>query len=405
MRNANSYSQSITLVICLISLVLSYSLLATFGLFFVAMVDEFHWTATAGSLGFAVSWLSRSIFSPLSGFSYSKFGIKKMTTVGAIILALGLTLSSTMSNQWQYVVYFGIIVSAGATTLGMSHSLLIPRWFNKKRGFAMGTVSTAYGLGPLIFFPVINASIEEFGWRSTLNFYAGVLLIFSILCALLIQDGPNKIQQKTNLSSPASPTWSLMEAVKSTRFWALVTMYIGGYLGYQMLVAHQVAHAESVGFSRESIILTLSIMGGFTLVGAIIGGWASDKLGRETVFFSSSVIGSLGILSFALLSIFPSNYTLLATFCIMGGLGFGMRLPLVLTIAADVFQGPLFPKLIGFLGIATAIGGFLGPLLAGFVFDLTGSYLPALGVSTVAMLTSGCIVWIVAPRKGLLQII
>ena len=79
-----------------------------------------------------------------------------------------------------------------------------------------------------------------------------------------------------------------------------------------------------------------------------------------------------------------------------------MRLPLVLTIAADVFQGPLFPRLIGFLGVATAIGGFTGPMLAGIIFDMTSSYLPALVISATAMLGSGLLVWLVAPtRKGL----
>ena len=139
----NLNGQITTLIVSLGSNVLSYSVLATFGLFFVSMVEEFNWSATAGSLGFAVTWLARSIFSPLSGFSYGRFGIRVVTVFGSLILALGLLLSSSMNSQWEYALYFGVIVSAGSTALSMSHSILIPRWFTGNRGFAMGIVSTA----------------------------------------------------------------------------------------------------------------------------------------------------------------------------------------------------------------------------------------------------------------------
>ena len=398
----NLNGQITTLIVSLGSNVLSYSVLATFGLFFVSMVEEFNWSATAGSLGFAVTWLARSIFSPLSGFSYGRFGIRVVTVFGSLILALGLLLSSSMNSQWEYALYFGVIVSAGSTALSMSHSILIPRWFTGNRGFAMGIVSTAYGLGPLVFFPLINALIDSLGWRNTLNVYALALVIFGIIALLTIRNTPPAQSNDSITALDPPQSWALKDALKGKRFWALGTMYIAGFLGYQMLVAHQVAYAEAAGIERGVIVSALSFMGGLTLIGAIIGGSLSDKLGREIVFFSSSVIGALGILSFILLSIYSGNIIFLLGFSLFGGIGFGMRLPLVLTIAADVFQGPLFPKLIGFLGVATAIGGFTGPMLAGIIFDMTSSYLPALIVSATAMLGSGLLVWLVAPtRKGL----
>lgn len=365
------------------------------------MVEEFDWSATAGSLGFAVAWLSRSVFSPLSGFSYGKFGTRIVTVSGSFILALGLLLSSSMDSQWEYALYFGVVVSAGTTALSMSHSILIPRWFTHNRGFAMGIVSTAYGLGPLVFFPLINVLIDSLGWRTTLNVYALTLVIFGIIALLTIRNTPS-IQFDDPVAAQDPPqSWSLIDALTGKRFWALGTMYVAGFLGYQMLVAHQVAYVEAAGIERGVIVSALSFMGGLTLIGAVIGGSLSDKLGREIVFFGSSVIGALGILSFIFLSLYSGNLVFLLGFSVFGGIGFGMRLPLVLTIAADVFQGPLFPRLLGFLGVATAIGGFTGPMLAGIIFDITNSYLPALIVSATAMLGSGLMVWVVAPtRKG-----
>ncbi len=133
-----------------------------------------------------------------------------------------------------------------------------------------------------------------------------------------------------------------------------------------------------------------------TLAGSLLGGWSSDRLGREVVWLGGSAIAAIGLALFALLPV-GSSVVFLVIFAILTGLGFGSRLPLLNTIAADVFDSPSFGRIYGSLQTSGAIGGALGPWLAGFLFDLLHSYTMILSMASGMLLISGSLVLVVRP--------
>jgi MFS family permease len=400
---------SVVLAIGVLSLTLAWTVRATFGLFYVAMVEEFGWSRTGGSTGYAVSWLMLAVFSPLLGWAIDRWGVKTMMPLGALALAAALVLSATVQTQWQYVLFFGVIGAAGIGGMMMSNSVLIPRWFRQRRGAALGVVAVGYSIGPFLLFRPLSDAIADVGWRTTLVGYAAVLAAFAPIALLLVRERPPSTAASDSSSGPTpdaaqKASWTLRDALRSRRYWALFVLYFLGVVSFQVLATHQVAHADDVGLGRDLSAPVFGFLSGVTMVGSLAGGWVSDKLGRESVFFFGSVFGTLGVLAFAFMGNAGGLTSALFLFyALSNGVGFGIRLSLLTAIGADVFLGPNFARILGTFGTANALGGFIGPLLGGYIFDTTQSYAIAMVVSAAALLGSGSLVWVVAPRKGLFR--
>lgn len=82
------------------------------------------------------------------------------------------------------------------------------------------------------------------------------------------------------------------------------------------------------------------------------------------------------------------------------GLGFGMRISLLTAIPADLFAGRNFGAILGLTNGGDGLGGFIGPLVAGYLFDSTGDYQVAFAVSALAIIGSAVAVWVAGPRNA-----
>ena len=136
----------------------------------------------------------------------------------------------------------------------------------------------------------------------------------------------------------------------------------------------------------------------FTAAGNVLGGWLSDRWSREWVFALGSAIGVLGIWCFSVVT-GPHDLALLLIY-VAAGLGFGMRISLLTAIPADLFAGRHFGAILGFANGGGGLGGFIGPFLAGYLFDRTGNYHLAFAVSALAIVGASVAVWVAAPRNA-----
>lgn len=269
----------------------------------------------------------------------------------------------------------------------------------------MGVLATGYSIGPLLLFPLLQWSISGIGWRSTLA--VGIVLPLALLPLvwLLVREQPPETAAAEHGSTPraaevaqhrASQEWTLRRALTSGRYWALFFLYVFGFVGYQIMLVHQVARADELGYARGISSAVFSLAFAFTLVGSLLGGWVSDRLGREMVW----TLGSLGAASgLGLLALMPvgSGVGLLVTFAVVAGFGFGLRLPMLNAIPADVYGGASFGRIYGSLNISGAIGATLGPWVAGYLYDVLGNYTFPLLLGSLALVMAGVLVWVVRP--------
>lgn len=146
------------------------------------------------------------------------------------------------------------------------------------------------------------------------------------------------------------------------------------------------------------VITGLSTLANTAALGNLIGGFLSDRWTREWVFSLGSGIGVVGIWCFSALG-GPHESALLSIYA-AAGLGFGMRISLLTAIPADLFAGRHFGAILGFANGGGGLGGFIGPFLAGYLFDTTGNYQLAFAVSALAIIGSAIAVWVAAPRNA-----
>ena len=391
---------------------LAWSVRSTFALFYVALLHEFGWGRAETALGYSLSWLLLLVFSPLAGRLNDRFGPRVVVPVGGLFLATGLALTGRSQALWHYYVAFGVLVAAGIACMMMPAAAVISHWFVRSRGAAMGIISAGSSISAFLFYPLNAWLIASLGWRQALDVY-GLIILLGIgpLGALLYRRHPADVGAVPHgtemaIGEPGVHAHSgaeirgltLGEALRTYQLWAVFAMWGLGVIGYQIMMTHQVAHALARGFDAGTIAWIFAVSGIFTAVGNVLGGFLSDRWTREWVFSLGSAIGVLGIWCFSVLA-GPHDLLRLWIYA-AAGLGFGMRISLLTAIPADLFAGRHFGAILGVANGGGGLGGFIGPFLAGYLFDRTGDYALAFAVSALAIVGAAVAVWIAAPRNA-----
>ena len=329
---------------------------------------------------------------------------------GVVVLTIGVLSSSFISSLWQLYVFYGILMAAGVTHIGfIPNVLIISNWFFRHRALALGIANAGRGMGTLILIPLIQYAIQTVGWRNA-YLLLGVL-VFIVLFPLLtvFQHGSPLGKGLTRLGDPVSTSPkteaikknsngpSLPEAMRSHRFWTLCFLGIIRGAGFSGLFVHAVVYMDDIGYPTILAAAILGMSAIFRSGGGIIGGFFSDRFGRESTFTVFSVLSFSGTL--ALIFSSPGVPFSIYAFAILHGLGSGATGTISSSLQADIFQGGSFGLIFGVIQTTTGIGAALGPWLMGLVHDTLGTYLPALQGMLVIYVLSIIGVWIVAPRK------
>ena len=396
--------------ICFLTLAVGGSTNGSFSIFYVALLKEFHWSRADTAGAFALSMLVFSVCGPLVGWLMDRFGARRVMPFGVIVLTIGVLSSSFISSLWQLYLFYGILMAAGVTHIGfIPNVLIISNWFFRHRALALGIANAGRGAGVLILLPLIQYAIQTVGWR-----HAYVLLgalVFIVLFPLLsiFQRGspldkglarlgdPDNVSPQGKSRKPAPGGPSLPEAMRSYRFWALGILGIIRATGFSGLFVHAVAYMGDMGYPTLFAATIFGLAAAFRSGGGIVGGFFSDRYGRESAFTVFSVLTFTGTL--ALIFSKPGTPFMIYAFAILYGLGSGATGTISSSLQADIFQGKSFGLIFGVIQAATGIGAALGAWLTGLIYDTLGTYLPALQGMLAIYVIAAAGVWIVAPRK------
>jgi MFS family permease len=351
-----------------------------------------------------------SLCGPLVGWLIDRFGTRKVMPFGVIVLTIGVLSSSSISSLWQLYLFYGVLMAAGVTHIGfIPNVLIISNWFFRHRALALGIANAGRGTGALILLPLIQYIIQKAGWRHAYLFLGSLVFIVLLPLLAIFQRGRPMDKGLTRLgdadtaphaaenSKPVPVGPSLPEAMRSYRFWTLGILGIVSGASVSGLFVHAVAFMGDVGYPTFFAATIFGLAGACRSGGGIVGGFFSDRYGRESAFTIFSVLTFFGTMT--LIYSKPETPFLIYAFAIMHGLGSGATGTISSSLQADVFQGKSFGLIFGFIQAAAGIGAALGPWLTGLIYDTQGTYLPALeGMLGIYVLTAAG-VWIVAPRK------
>lgn len=400
-----------------IAYALGYGARYSFSVIFPSLLQEFKWPRDITASMLSIHILAYGLTAPLTGYLVDRTGPRKNMVSGVSLLSLGLILSCWGRELWHFWISFGLLSGMGLCLMGsVPFTTVIRNWFEKKRGLALSLIFAGSG-GAFACYPVIAWLIERTSWRHTFLlegiFLAGIMMPLIIFIVRyhpqelgLAQDG----RPKEPISSSARPKmlvideawaakdWTLGQAIITKRFWllALTTFSLWGIMQH-ILIAHQIAFAIDIGFSKiyASSILSLS---GIVYAFGSMAGLISDRIGRELTITVATVIGISGIIVLTMMH--DNNHPwMLYYYAIAMGIANGLSGPTIAASITDIFQGPRVGSTIGAIWLGFALGGAIGPWLGGWLFEFTGNYFFAFIVAILLFLVACGAIWLAGPRK------
>jgi MFS family permease len=401
------------------SYALGYGARFSFSVIFPSLLEEFKWSRDLTATMFSVHLLIYGIAAPITGFLVDRTGPRKTMVLGAILLSLGLILSRWGNQLWYFWITFGLISGAGLCMIGaVPFTTVLRNWFEKKRGLALSLLFLGSG-GAFGCYPAVAWLIDTTGWRNTYlieGLVVGGVMIPLVLFVVryhprdmgLFRDGlPETKEGRTSsgkgtlrVVDPAwtAVDWTLSKAVRTGRFWliCLATFSLWG-INQNILLAHQVAFAIDMGFSKLYAASVLSLFGLTYAIGSL-GSLISDRIGREVTITLATAIGISGMIVLMFIRD-ASQPWMLYYFSISLGFSNGLCSPAIAAALTDIFQGPRVGPIVGAVWFAFAVGGTIGPWLGGWLFERTGDYFLAFLVATVLFAVACAALWLAAPRK------
>ena len=358
-----------------------------FSLFIRPLQADMGWNRAGIMVAFSILLLVTGGTSPFAGRIVDHYGPKRVICTGVPIMCLGLILLSTTTSLWQFYLGYAIVGIGTAASSQVAASTMVSNWFNKKRGMAIGIMSMGIGAAGFIFAPLVGSYlIPSFGWRTSYLILAIIACVSLIPATLLIvktkpsdiglfPDGINPtIPKKTNEgSSVSSQGLSLKAAFITMAFWLIAISYLTGGFSSVGVVQSQVPHFEDIGFSTATAVGALSLLGIASALGKFIFGWLCDKMKAKYVSAIGLVLQATGILILLNMSSATSQ-TLLWFYALLFGFSLGSWLPTMSMLTSTSFGMRSYGTIFGLLSFFQCIGIASGPFIAGYIFDITGSY-------------------------------
>jgi MFS family permease len=420
----------------MVVMTLAAPLLASFSIFYVAIMNDLGWSRGDTALGLAIFLVVTGLSGPVAGGLIDRFQPRWVMPIGTVVTAIALVWMSRMTTKWEFYVAYGLLASAGASLLHLvPFTAIASNWFVRHRGLAIGAVTAGQGLGQMSI-PLVQYMIDHIGWRgSYLAIGAAFFLIPTALILLFLQSRPEDRdlsladerlpwerhavkggttgdENDDQIQATQAPTkelvildkgwaekdWTVRRAMGTVRLWMLVLLVTLFGAGYMMVNVQLVAYLEDKGYSSILAASAVGLQGFLQIFGRFLGGGLSDRIGREKAVTLSAVLFILFLVLLYASGLVASPLLVYAS-VILFGLGGAMPLPALMAATGDIFQGKHLGAIIGVIMIGGFVGGAAGAWLGGKLFDMTHSYDSHFILTALVTLSSVALIWGVRPGK------
>jgi len=383
-----------------------YGLRYSIGIFFTPIRDEFGWSTAATASGVTIFFWVYAVSAPFMGHLAEKIGVRKTVLLGGLLLGGGGALVSFIQELWHLYLAWGVITALGATALYVIPTMVLSKFFIRKRGLTVGWSSVGVSAGQAILIPIIAGFIQSWGWRAAIQALGlTVLVVTSIIGYIFLREDPeqlglhpdgdpNPVDWENENSNNAE--WTPGEAMKSGVFRLVAISYFFCVGGVISILTFVVPHMIQIGISPLQASGAFGIIGIMSAIGSFIFGIFSDRYGRKlTILVTTSGIA----IAFFVATTIPANLTLLYAWAVFYGISYGGAPEQYAAIVTDYFGRKYNTTLFGILTLAGGIGGGLFPLIGGWVVDKTGNYYTTLFLLGFGMLLATVTAYFARPPK------
>lgn len=383
----------VVVVSFLVSSTILYGTVQSFGVFFKSIEGAFNLSRTMTSAIASTNFILAGIAAFGAGWALDRYGPKAVVLLMGLFTGLSLLLTSLTNSPWQLFITYGLLLSLGTGAVYVVPTATISRWFDKRRGLALGISGSGTGLGTLAMAPFATYLILNFGWR--IAYIVIGLFAWTIVVPLsrLLKKDPSEVGALADGAVPNSMVddsmdedvqqidFSLLQVLSTRSFWCIVFiwMFFGSCLF--LVFTHLVPHITDTGFSPSEAAAVLSLMGASAIGGRVVMGFASDRIGRKL----TSIIGALLQAGAMLWLIWSQELWMFYIFALIYGFAYSGFSSSMGALIGDVFGLARIGATFGVLEIAWAMGAATGPVLGGLVFDTSGSYFTAFIIAALSM--------------------
>jgi len=357
---------------CLIAM-LSFGPRSSLGFFVQPMSGEFSWGRDVFGLALAIQNLLWGLGQPFAGAIADRFGILRVMCVGALLYAGGLLLMRYAATPLALDLGAGVLIGFGLS--GCSFNLVLSAFSKllpaERRGIALGLGTAAGSFGQFLFAPFGVAMIYNFGWQTALTVFAGLMLLIVPLSLALAT--PPTTSTNVPAADQQSFTTALAEAFGHRSYVLLVLGFFTCGFQLAFITVHLPAYLVDRGIPAQTGGWVVAAIGLFNIVGSLSVGWMQNYLPKRYILSAIYFLRALSIVAFISLPI--SSFSAIA-FGAVSGLTWLSTVPPTSALVALMFGTRWFATLYGFAFVSHQVGGFLGVLLGGMVFEKFGSYTP-----------------------------
>ncbi|MDP3879776.1 MAG: MFS transporter [Dehalococcoidales bacterium] len=356
----------------------AWGIFNTYGVFFKPLLTEFGWSRAAISGAASVSMFILGFLGIIAGGLNDRFGPRIVMTACGFIFGAGYILMSQVSALWQLYLFYGVIIGIGASSVDVISLSTVARWFTRKRGRMSGVVKAGAGIGMMMMPLVAGALILALGWRNSYLVLGALGLVSLISVTQLLRRDPAQMEQ---LPDGAKKTdggdvnrlpegLAYREVVRTRQFWLVCTAYLLTVFCTYTILVHIAPHAMDLGISVTSAASILALIGGVSTAGRLVMGGAGDRIGNK-----SALLICFGVLAVSLFwLLLAKELWMFYLFAVIYGFAHGGFFAVVSPIVAEMFGTRAHGVILGAVNFSGTIGGAIGPVLAGYIFDINHNY-------------------------------
>ena len=379
----------------------------SFGVFVKPLINRFGWSRTAISASITTRSITSGLTGPMVGALSDRYGPRKFILAGIFFVGLSQILASRITTLWHLYFFLGALAGIGISLFFVPIFATIPRWFGSKSALGNGIVLSGFGWAQIIIPPVATYLILQYSWETCFLILGIAALVLGTAAWSFIKTPPNTMNhplvkpieanapKASDTPTESKDTYTLSEALRTPALWIMLLIFAVIAASYQMVVIHIVVAAIDIGITSEAAAIILSLSGTGNIAGRLILGGLANKFGNKITLIFCLAIQALALFFLAGATDLSALYIIV----VVHGFGYGGSTPIVFTMAGSFFGTKSIGTIIGTINAAYALGIATGPLWAGYIFDVTGSYYTAFLYASIAVMISFLLCLLLKPPR------
>jgi MFS family permease len=406
LRGKRLYYGWVLMVVLGITTIISYGTTQyLFGVLVVPISTSLGWNRASVSGAYAVGLIVAGALGVPIGPLVDRWGARLLMSSGSAIAGLALIGLAQMHDIFQfYLLWSGGLGLAMALTLYPVTFTIVANWFVRKRGKALAVLTLVGGLSSPICIPLAGAMVAQIGWRATLVVLGLSQLLLALpLHALVVRRHPEDLGllpdgEKAPVTQETAklPGTSLHQALRSAVFWMLTASLSLVMLGSTVVFVHQVAFMIGRGYDPVLAATLSGMLGLVSLPGRYVFNVLSARISAQTLLAITVVAQAVGIT----VLVGATSLLWLVLYVIIYGTAYGAFSPLRASVMADHVGRRAYGSITAVQGVPVALCAALGPVAAGWLYDMLHHYEVAFWLCVgVFLLAALCIALTPQPNR------